>query len=480
MTVKRTKIVAGFGWIALITYSNKVIGFVTTLILAKLLAPEDFGLVAIASMLIQVLYIFKDMGLSQALIYRKGEMEKAGSTAFWLVIGFNLIIFFFAVLISPFAASFYENSLVMPVIILLSSNLIWNSIRAVPTSLISKDIDFNKLVIPNVVPVVLGSIVGIIMAFEGYGVWSLVVRSLIVSSSGMLLIWKFTLFRPSFTFDMKTAIELLSYGKYIVGSSVFVVVLFNIDKLYVSKIEGIAVLGFYVLAMRIANLPVSEFSHLVGAVMFPVLSKMNEDMNALQGAFLKTLRYSSMISIPMAIGISTYGPALIQNIYGDKWLPMALPLQMISLYAMFRSLSTIIHDTFKAIGQPNLIQRFMIIRLVCVGILGIPALKLFGLTGICLLIVGTYLLAFVFEAIKICELLSLSLLVFLQTLAFPLLLSALLIPGIYWILSGIFESIYLGQIILGIGLTIFCYFLSICFFQKAVTSEVRSLIFSKT
>ena len=102
MKVTDRKIFTGFGWVALTTYSNKAFGFLTTLILAKLLAPEDFGIVAIASILIQILHIFKDMGLSQALIYSNKEIEKASSTVFWLVIGLNLSIFLLASLISPF------------------------------------------------------------------------------------------------------------------------------------------------------------------------------------------------------------------------------------------------------------------------------------------------------------------------------------------------------------------------------------------
>lgn len=311
MNVTGSRIASGFGWVALSSYGNRVLGFVTTLIMAKFLAPADFGLVAIASILIEVLRLFKDMGLSQALIYTKEDIKRAANTAFWLMVGVNLVLFGLAAAAAPFAAKFYSNGLVTPVIILMSSNMVWNSLRAVPTSLIRKEIDFKKLVIPDIVPVALASAVSIVMAFKGCGVWSLVVRSLTWNIGGMLLIWKFTWFRPNFSFDKVVARKLWSYGKYIVGASVLFVALYNVDKFYVSKFVGIEALGFYALAIGIANIPVSELSHLVGSVMFPVFSKLNENPEALQRAVLKTLGYSTRISIPMAVGISAYGPSLI-------------------------------------------------------------------------------------------------------------------------------------------------------------------------
>ena len=399
MTVASKKVITGFGWIALIAYTDRVLGFFTTLVLAKFLAPEDFGLIAIASMLIEVLYLFKDMGLSEALIYQKGNIEESSNCAFMIVFGLNILIFVLLVIASPFVADFYEHPSLIPVIILLSSNLIWNSMINVPYTIIRKNIDFKKLVAPNIIPIVVASVVSIIMAYNDCGVWSLVARSFSVSFLGMIIIWKYAKLRPSFRFNWILAKELLNYGKYIFGSSIFLVILYNIDKFYVSKFAGISALGFFELAMRIANMPVSEFSHLIGSVMFPVLSKMNDQRDAMRTAFIKTLSYSSMISIPMAVGIATYGPALIVNIYGAKWVRITTPLQILAFYAMMRSISSIISDLFKATGNPSLIQRFAMIKLVLVAILGIPSLILFELEGICYVILLAYIVVFVFESV---------------------------------------------------------------------------------
>jgi len=479
MSVGAKKVVSGFSWMALIVYGNRVLGFVTTLILAKFLAPKDFGLIAIASMIIEILNLFKDIGLSEALIYQKGDIKKASNTAFMMVVGLNLVLFGLASIIAPFAADFYDNPMVMPVIILISSNLVWNSIRAVPYTLIRKNIDFKNLVAPDIIPVAIASVVSIVMALNGYGVWSLVVRSILVSFLGMALIWKFTPFRPSFSFDKEMAKELFRYGKFIVGTTIFLVSLYNIDKLFVSKFVGIAALGFYELAMRIANLPVSEFSHIVGKVMFPVFSKMNEQAGAMKNAFLKTLHYSSMVSIPMAVGISTYGPDLIMNVYGEKWAPMIPPLQILAFYAMMRSISSIIYDSFKASGNPHVMQRFVLFKLTSVGILGIPALHFFGLNAICILILVTYILAFIFESFTLVKIIEVTVFTLWKVFIPSLLKAFIIIPGIYFGLSVLIDFSQIWHIIVGVVTTIFVYFGTIFVLDKSTVTEIRAIIFSK-
>jgi O-antigen/teichoic acid export membrane protein len=125
MITKRT-VLAGLGWSAVMAYANRALGLVTTLILAKVLSPQDFGLVAIASMLIETLRVFKDAGLSEALIYHKNTEPHTIDTAHSMLVGFHVALFLLAVVLAPFAAQFYNNPTVMPVVIVMASNLVWD------------------------------------------------------------------------------------------------------------------------------------------------------------------------------------------------------------------------------------------------------------------------------------------------------------------------------------------------------------------
>jgi len=435
----KEKIVAGFGWVAVSKYVNRLLGFITTLILAKLLAPEDFGLVALAAMMIEIIKIFKDMGLGQALIYRKDRIEEASSAVFFMTLCLNTTLFLLALLLAPLTADFFEDSRITMVLIVMSTNLLWMSLQVVPNALVRKEIDFQKLIFPEIAPVVVGSIVGIVMAYQGYGVWSLVVRALIVDILLVILLWRIVPFRPRFNFDREIVAELFHYGKFIVGTSIFAVALYNVDKFYISKIDGLTSLGIYTLAFGIANMPVTELGHLICRVMFPVFSRLNDDIPALKRAFARTFRYTAAVTFPMATGIITFGPGLVDLVFDAKWAPMKGPLQILAIAALMRSLSVILHELIRAMGHPKKVQTFVIYRLILVGGLGAPAVIYFGLEGICWLIAVTYFSVLLWEAVVVHRMLSMPKRDLLRAVLPPMLLAATSIPAVYWLFDGAFD-----------------------------------------
>lgn len=470
------KAAAGFWWVALSKYVTRFLGFLTTLVLAKLLAPEDFGLVALAAMLINVLTIFKDMGLGQALIYRREETGEASDTAFYLLLGLNTMLFLLAAALAPLAASFYDNALVAPIVILMSTNLIFIALRGVPDALIRRNVDFKKLVVPEIAPVVVGAAVGVWMAYAGYGVWSLVVKGLIVDVIATVMIWKYTNYRPAWRFDKQVARELLTYGKYIVGTSIFAVALYNIDRFYVSKMEGLAVLGIYTLALTIANIPVSEFGHLVCRVIFPVFSRVNHDAPALRAAFTKTFRYNASATIPMAVGLMVWGPAAVGTFLDERWSGIAVPLQILAFAALLRSLSVVIHEVLRAQGNPQVVQRFVIYRLVGIGGLGVPALMLAGLEGLCWLTAGTYLTVLLWEFAVVARALALLWADGLKALLRPSVLSVVAIVGSYALLQ--WGSYYLGgaNVFVGVAIAVIAYAALVYLFDRALVQGIRQYL----
>lgn len=470
---------SGFGWVALIAYSNRALGLVTTLILAKVLAPEDFGVVAIASILTEVLRVAKDMGFSEALIYQKRDDQTAIDTANFLLISLNLVLFLVAAALSPFVAAYYQSPILTPVIIIMSSNLVWDAARAVPRALTRKNADFRRLVVPEVVPVTVSSALSIWMALAGFGVWSLVVKTVVHSVLGMFLLRALPEHKPGFRFNREAARELMQYGRFIVGTTILLVVLYNIDRFFVSHVAGIAALGLFELAMRLVEMPVREFSFIIGGVMFPVFARMDRADGSLGRAVLKTLRYTAFISIPMAIAIAVYGPTLIETIYGDRWLGMIVPLQVLSGYAMFRSLSSIIYDGFKALGRPDVMLRFVVFKLVAIGVLGIPALHAFGLVGICALILVTYAAVFMWEMATLAGLLELEFWPCLGALAMPALLGAIVIPGLYVAGLAWLGAASVVKVAAIAAVSAAAYLTSVWCFDRQAVADVRMLVHSK-
>ncbi len=475
MSVGGKKVMSSFGWVALANYSNRLFRFITTLILAKLLTPEDFGMVAVASMVIELLYLMKDLGVSQALIYRQEDSELSVNTGMILVTGINTLLFLLAAAASPWIARFYDNPELMPVVLLLSSNLIWIGLKAAPEAKLRKNMEFRKLVVPNVVPVLIASAVSIVMALAGYGVWSLVIRALIVNILGTLLIFRYARHRPSLRFSRSAARDLLSYGKFIVGTSVFLVLYYNLDKLFISRWGGIVALGYYTLAMRIASLPVSELSHVVCKVMFPVMSKLGKEPEKLRATFLSTVKYSSLLAIPMSLGIAAFVPPVVRVVYGDKWLAMILPLQLLAFYALFRSLSSIIHETFKATGVPHLMQRYVIVRLVLLLVAVAPVMYFKGLNAMCAAMVLLNLLVTTMELITISRRIELPVLSILATFARPLAVALVLVLGVYKVVSWCGLSDSLPTVIAAIIFISVAYAGIVLSTDKLLLAEIRRL-----
>lgn len=472
-------ILSSFGWVGLTHYSERALGFLTTLILAKYVAPQDFGIIALASIMIEVLMMFKDLGINQALIFQRDDIHKASITAFWVMSGYNVVLFGLAVLAAPLAARYYDNPTIMPVAILLSSTMVLDSLRAIPVTLLTKEMQFKRLAIPEAVPMLGASIVSIVMAVNGMGVWSLVARTVLISLGRLALIWRFTDFRPAFQFSLPHARQLFAYGKYIMGSSLLIVVMYNIDKFYVSRFAGLVALGFYELATRIAKIPISELSHLVGYVTFPAFSKMNRDLDMIRKAFLSTVRYTSMLSIPMSLGFVFFGPLLISGIYGPKWEPMGIPLQILCVYGLFRSVSAIIHDVFKAMGRPDSMQKYLFLRLAAIGLLGIPALSRGGLEGICLLIAGTHFVFMLVEMKAVSSLLSMKVMQIVRPVFFPLTVSLTLIPAAYFCVTGYSSSPGMFGISAGILASAVFYIAAISVFDLLYVGDLRKLIARK-
>ena len=429
--VTTREVTSGFGWLALGQYSNRLLGFVSTLILAKVLAPADFGLVAIASMMIEIIQILRDMGLSEAVIYNKREDRAALDTAHTVLVGYNVFLFVLAAAASPFVAGFYGNQTLIPIIILMSSNLVLNSLRLVPLTLVRKNLEYKKLVLPDLLPTTVSSIVGIVLALLGFGVWSLVIKTMVQSVLALIVIQAIIPFRPKFAFDRAAATELFHYGKFIVGSSILFVSLYNVDRLFVSKIAGIAAFGAFDLAARIAEMPAKQFSGLVGAVMFPVFSTMDKSRAALGAMFLRTLKYTASITFPAAVGLSAFGPALVDLLYGPKWAGLGTLLRLMAIYAALRSISSIVHDLFKATGKPQLMQRATIFKLASILTLGAPAVHAFGAWGVAALLVVTYIVVMGWELAQVAAVLELPLGAVTGVLVKPIGLALIVIPTFY-------------------------------------------------
>ena len=376
------KAVRGIAWVTLSSVIIRLFSFVTKIVLARLLAPADFGLLAIGLLAINTMGMFRDLGFGTALIYKKDDPgHTAANTAFILLPIVALVLFVLAYLSAPYIALFYDTATVEPIIRVLALTFVISSFSTVPSLLLEKELEFRKKVIPEVVPVAGYACVAIGLALHEYGVWSLVYGQIVSAVLRVVLIWVVSDWRPTLKFDYGVARELFGYGKHIMGASIVIFLITNIDNAIIGRMLGMEALGFYTLAYTISNLPATQIAHLVGRVMFPVYSKLQDDRDALRRAYMKTLKYVSMLSIPAAFGIFVIAPDFVSLVLGEKWMPAVPALQVLCIFGLLRSIASTFGPIFQATGNPKILRDISLLKLILLLILIFPLTYEYGILG---------------------------------------------------------------------------------------------------
>ncbi len=355
--------VRGTSWTYIAFYSGKLIVFISTIVLARLLTKDDFGVVGYAITFIGFLDVVKDLGISSSVIYYKhNENEKFADTAFWLSIGIGIGLYVCVLLGSPFVGVFFHDpraSLVMKVSALV---IPLNALGSTHEALLIKNLEFGKKFIPDFARAMTKGIISISFAFMGFGPWSLVFGQLIGTFVSSIILWRLTIWRPAFVFSSVTARALLSFGVPLVGMDLVSAFALNIDYLLVGRYLGSESLGVYTLAFRIPELTVLQFCIIVAQVIFPIFNKIRDDTDALKRGFLEASRYVAIITVPLGLGMAILSGPFILTFFGSKWQEAIPVMQAISIYSLVISLGFNAGDVFKAQGRPGMLMRISIIH----------------------------------------------------------------------------------------------------------------------
>jgi O-antigen/teichoic acid export membrane protein len=472
------KAVHGLAWVALSTFIIRILDFLAKLVLARLLLPSDFGLVAIGLLVVNTLHLFQNLGFGAALIYKKDDREyRAANTAFILIPLSGTILFVLAYFSSSFVATFFNNTTVEPIVKVLAFTFIVSSLGVVPSKLLEKELEFKKKVLPETLSVLGYAVVAITLAFLGYGVWSLVFGQVASAILSVALIWMVSEWRPTFTFDKSVARELFSYGKHILGASVVVFLVTNIDDAVVGRMLGMSALGFYTVAYMISNLPATHITHLVSKVMFPTYSKLQDDREALKNAYLKTLKYVSMFSIPASFGIFIIAPDFVRVVLGEKWVLAVVPIQILVFFGLFRSLTATAGTVFTAVGKPDIVTRLVTVRLVFMLVALYPFTLWFGLLGVCLVVLlpSFFLAPYAFSLAS--KILNMPYRTIYEILRFPFLSSAGMLIVLYSVKYSILDLSSIVELLLFIFIGIGVYSMLLFMLSKGkIIKETREIL----
>ena len=383
----RKRTAAGVFWVAVGRILSRGFSFLTTLILARMLAPNDFGLVWIADLAIQGFQLFQELGLGAALVYRKDQVEEAADSVFWGVLVTSVVLYAIALGAARPVAVLFSNdavtvSRVVPILRVLALTLVISGFGRVPHAFLARQLSFKRKVLPQILGGIFGAGVSITMAILGFGVWAIVGGRLCQSLVSTIAVWPLARWRPRFRFDRSLAGDLIDYAKHIAGSQILVFLITNIDDAVVSRLMGPAALGHYGLAYKLSNMPATEVSRLLTQVMFPAFSLVSGDRERLKQAFLKTTRFVSLLSIPLSFLIIAFADDFIFAAYGKPWAAAIGPLRWLGVYGLVRSIAVNMGSVFKATGKPKWLFYIAVWRLCTMAALLYPVTVRWGIVGV--------------------------------------------------------------------------------------------------
>ena len=348
-----SKVVKGGFWVFATRIFERGLGFIRIIILARILSPNDFGLFGILLLSISTLETFSQTGFQSALVQKKEKIESYLDTAWTILAVRGLILYTLLFFSAPLIAEFFDASRASFFIRIVGITTLFRGFSNIGTVYFQKEIRFNKKFILQLVTNIVEFIVAVILAYTLKNVWALVISQLIGGFSGLITGYIIHPYRPKFQFDKKKAKELFTFGKWITGSGIIIFIATQGDDIFLGKILGATALGIYQLSYKISNSMATEVTHLISKVTFPAYSKIKDNSLRLKNAFTRTFSITTMITFLLSTGILLLIPEFVNIFLKEKWAPIIIPVRILSIAGLLRSISAIFGPLFLSLDKPN-------------------------------------------------------------------------------------------------------------------------------
>ena len=466
----------GLFWSSVERFSNQGVQFVFSIILARLLSPSDYGIIAMVTIFFAVAQSFVDSGFSNALVRKTDRVEEDLSTCFYFNIGVGIIAYIVLFLIAPLVANFYNQPILSPIIRITGLEVMLNSLCVVQQALFTIKIDFKSQAKITLSATVISGIVGILLAYQGYGIWALVWQGVASSIVRMGLLWLMSKWRPRTGFSKSSFNYLFGYGSKLLASGLLDTIYNNIYPIVIGKFYNPAQLGNYSRALGWAQLPSANITSILQRVTFPVLSAIQDDTLRLQNSYRRLLKLSAFIVFPLMMGLAAIASPLIRVILTAKWDGCVLYLQILCFALMLYPIHAINLNLLQVKGRSDLFLRLEIIKKIIGVVILIITIPL-GITAMCLGMVFSSIICLIVNTYYTSRFIDVGLLTQLKDLRIILINSLVMGGGIYILIS--FIDIEGLKLVMGIVIGFLLYFIGSFYFSKAELQEVISLIKKK-
>lgn len=350
----------------------QIIQFIVSVILARLLTPSDYGLIGLITVFISIALVFAQSGLGQALVQRKNIDNVEFSTVFYFSMAFSVLLYIILFLCSPLIAEFYKSYKLIDVIRVLGITVIIGAINSVQQAYVQKTMQFKRFFYSTLSGTLISAIIGIAMAYSGYGIWALVWQQVSNQFVNTVVLWVTVKWRPILTFSIKKAKRLFTYGWKLLCSSLLDTIYNNIYSLIIGKFYTSSDLGYYNRGKQFPMLVIQNVNSAIDSVLFPVLSGVQDDKNRLKAMVRRSIVTSTFIIFPCMAGLAAIAKPLTILLLTEKWLPAVPFIQFCCFTYAFWPIHTANLQAIKAVGRSDIFLKLEIIK------------KIVGITGLCI------------------------------------------------------------------------------------------------
>ena len=374
---------SGVKWSAIGRFSTQGISFIIGLMLARMLSPTDYGLVGMLGIFFAIAQTFIDSGFGSALIRKKDCTDEDYSTAFYFNIAVGIACFLILYLFAPLIASFFDTPILKDIVRVLSINLFINSLTIVQGARLTAAIDFKSQAKVSLITTILSGGIGLAMAYNGFGVWSLVYQSVASTAIRAVLLWIITHWRPQKRFSRQSFRYLFGFGSKILASSLLHTIYVNLTTIIIGKFYSAKDLGYYSRGESLATLPSSNIMGILQSVTYPILSKIQDDDQRLIQVYRKYICMASMVIFFGMCLLAALAEPFIITLLTDKWANSIVFLQVFCFAWMFDHICVLNLNLLYVKGRSDLVLKLEIIKKT-ISITMIVAAIPFGVIAICI------------------------------------------------------------------------------------------------
>ncbi|SFU51552.1 Membrane protein involved in the export of O-antigen and teichoic acid [Nitrosomonas eutropha] len=416
MTTVREQVLTGLKWTAGGKLGAQVITWAITLVVMRLLTPEDYGLLAMASVFVAFMLMLSEAGLGPALIQKQDLDETALRSVFAIVIIANISLLLLLNLLTPFIAAFFDEERLIPILHVLSLQFLLTIFGTLPSVQLYRQLKFRSLSLISFLTTIVGSILTLVLAFAQFGVWALVLGNLFASILSVIAMNVVAPLHFLPKFSVAGMRNLLSFGGNITLSRLLWFFFTQADAVIVGKLLGKEILGFYSIAMQLASLPVQRISSIINQVAFPVFSRIQDNPEQFRSFILKAMRVLSLIAFPVLWGISSVANEIVLLFLGQKWHIAILPLQLLALMMPLRMIVNFLPTAIDALGRPDVGVKNVLLASIVMP-LALLAGSYWGIVGVALAWVTVYPLVLLVNIHRMLQVIALQLSDFFYAIA---------------------------------------------------------------